>query len=63
MNVSEVAALVRGPENSIVELTILRDGKKLTKIIKRKEIKIKSVKSSVLDNHIGYIKIITFLSG
>ena len=63
MNISDVAALVRGPENSIVELTILRDGKKLTKIIKRKEIKIKSVKSSVLDNHIGYIKIISFMSG
>ena len=63
MNVSEVAALVRGPENSIVELTILRDGKKFNKIIKRKEIKIKSVKSSVLDNHIGYIKIVSFMSG
>ena len=63
MNISEVAALVRGPENSIVELTILRDGKKFNKIIKRKEIKIKSVKSSVLDNHIGYIKITSFMSG
>ena len=63
MNISDVAALVRGPENSMVELAILRDGKKLTKIIKRKEIKIKSVKSSVLDNHIGYIKIISFMSG
>jgi len=63
MNISDVASLVRGPENSVVEITILRDGKKLTKIIKRKEIKIKSVKSSILDNHIGYIKIITFMSG
>ena len=63
MNISEVAALVRGPENSIVELTILRDGKKFNKVIKRKEIKIKSVKSSILDNHIGYIKIISFMSG
>ena len=63
MNVSEVAALVRGPENSVVELTILRDGKKLNKIIKRKEIKIKNVKSSVLDNHIGYIQIISFMGG
>lgn len=63
MNISDVATLVRGPENSIVELTILRDGKKINKIIKRKEIKIKSVKSSVLDNHIGYIKIISFMSG
>ena len=63
MNVSDVAALVRGPENSIVELTILRGGKKFTRIIKRKEIKIRSVKSSVLDNHIGYIKIVSFMSG
>lgn len=63
MNVSDVAALVRGPENSMVELTILRDGKKINKKIKRKEIKIKSIKSSVLDNHIGYIKILSFMSG
>ena len=63
MNISEVAALVRGPENSVVELVILRNGKKLTKLIKRKEIKIKSVKSLILDNNIGYIKIISFMSG
>lgn len=63
MNVSDVAAIVRGPENSVVELTILRNNKKLTKKIKRKEIKIKSVKSSVLDNHIGYIQILSFMSG
>lgn len=63
MNVSDVAALVRGPENSVVELTILRNNKKITKKIKRKEIKIKSVKSSVLDNHIGYIQILSFMSG
>ena len=63
MNVSEVAALVRGPENSVVELTILRDNKKITKTLKRKEIKIKTVKSSILDNHIGYIQIISFMSG
>ena len=48
---------------SIVEITILRDGKKILKKIKRKEIKIKNVKSSVLDNHIGYIQIISFMGG
>jgi carboxyl-terminal processing protease len=63
MNVSDVANLVRGPENSVVELLILRDGKKLTKKIKRKEIKIKNVKSSMIDNHIGYIQIISFMGG
>lgn len=63
MNVSDVAGLVRGPENSVVELTLLRNGKKLLKKIKRKEIKIKNVKSSVLDNNIGYIQIISFMGG
>lgn len=63
MNITEVANLVRGPENSVVELIIIRDGKKITKKIKRKEIKIKNVKSSVLDNHIGYIQIISFMGG
>ncbi len=63
MNVSEVASLVRGPENSVVEVTLLREGKKLTKKIKRKEIKIKNVKSSIIDNHIGYIQIISFMGG
>lgn len=61
MNVSDVAALVRGPENSVVELTILRDNKKINKKIKRKEIKIKNVKSSMIDNHIGYIQIVSFM--
>ena len=63
MNVSQVATLVRGPENSVVELVILRDGKKISKKIKRKEIKIKNVKSSIIDNHIGYIQIISFMGG
>ena len=63
MNVSDVANMVRGPENSIVELTILRDNKKIAKKIKRKEIKIKNVKSSIIDNHIGYIQIVSFMGG
>lgn len=60
MSVSDVATLVRGPENSTVELTLLRGEKKITKTIKRKEIKIKTVKSSV-DKNIGYIQILSFI--
>ena len=57
MSISDVAGLVRGPENSMVDLTLLRNNKKITKNIKRKEIKIKTVKSSV-DKNIGYIQIL-----
>ncbi len=57
---SDVAALVRGPENTIVEITILRNKDKFVKKVMRKEIKIKTVKSSV-DKNIGYIQISSFL--
>ncbi|MBR1942306.1 S41 family peptidase [bacterium] len=60
MTISDVAGLVRGPENSMVEITLLRGDKKITKNIKRKEIKIKTVKSSV-DKNIGYIQIMSFI--
>ena len=57
---SDVANMVRGPENTFVEITVLRDKDKFTKKIIRKEIKIKTVKSSV-DKNIGYIQIMTFI--
>lgn len=60
MPTSDVAALVRGPENTIVKVTILRNGKQILKKIKRQEIKIKTVKSQVYNN-IGYIQVLTFI--
>lgn len=60
MQIADVASLVRGPENSVVKLTIIRNDKKIEKLIKRKEIKIKTVKSSVSKN-IGYIQILSFI--
>lgn len=60
LKASEVADLVRGPENSVVNLTVLREKKSLIFNIKRKEIKIKTVKSSV-DKNIGYIQVLSFI--
>ena len=57
---SDVANMVRGPENSIVDLSILRGKDKFNKKIIRKEIKIKTVRSS-MDKNIGYIQITTFI--
>lgn len=57
---SEVADIVRGPENSFVEITILRKKETITKKIQRKEIKIKTVKSS-MDKNIGYIQVMSFI--
>lgn len=61
LSLSEVANLVRGPENSFVNITIMRNNDKLTKRVMRKEIKIKTVKSSVIDKNIGYIQITSFI--
>jgi len=60
LSVSEVANLVRGPENTFVQLTVLRNNDKFTKKVLRKEIKIKTVKSNV-ENNIGYIQISSFI--
>lgn len=57
---SDVAALVKGPENTFVQMTILRNKDKFIKKIVRKEIKIKTVKST-MDKNIGYIQISSFL--
>ena len=60
LSISEVANLVRGPVNTAVQLTVMRNNEKLVKKIIRKEIKIKTVKSSVKDQ-IGYIQINSFI--
>ena len=60
MALSDVANMVRGPENTFVELTVMRGKDKFNKKVIRKEIKIKTVKSSI-DKNIGYIQIMTFI--
>lgn len=60
LSLSKVADLVRGPENTFVKLTILRNNDNLIKNVIRKEIKIKTVKSS-MDKNLGYIQIKTFI--
>ncbi|MBO6088527.1 S41 family peptidase [bacterium] len=61
LSLSEVASIVRGPENTFINMTILRGADKLNKRIMRKEIKIKTVKGSVIDKNIGYIQINSFV--
>lgn len=61
MKAAEVADLVRGTENTVVKLTISRKKKILTKKIPRKEIKIQTVKSSILNKNIGYIQVLSFI--
>lgn len=57
---SDAANIIRGPENTSVDITVIRKKHTITKKITRKEIKIETVKSSV-DKNIGYIRIISFI--
>jgi carboxyl-terminal processing protease len=61
MSLAEVSSLVKGPVNTFVSIDILRDGEIINKKIIRKEITIKTVKSSV-EKDIGYIQILSFIS-
>jgi carboxyl-terminal processing protease len=59
---SEAVDLMRGPVGSSIELTIRRRGKKkaLTFNITREVIEIQSVKTDLLENNIGYIRLTSF---
>ncbi len=61
-SLSEAVDLMRGPIGSAIELTVRRRGvkKALTFNIKREIIKIQSVKSELLENNIGYIRLTSF---
>lgn len=61
LSLAEVSNLVKGPVNTFVNMDILRQKEKINKKIIRKEIKIKTVKSTV-DKNIGYIQISSFIS-
>jgi len=61
-SLSEAVDLMRGPVGSGIELTVRRRGvkKALTFNIIREIIEVQSVKSDLLDNNIGYIRITSF---
>ncbi len=61
LSLAQVSNLVKGPINTFVSIDILRGNEVIKKKIIRKEISIKTVKSSV-DKNIGYIQLTSFIS-
>ena len=61
-SLSEAVDLMRGPVGSSIELAVRRRGvkKALTFNITREIIEVQSVKSDLLDNNIGYIRLTSF---
>ena len=61
LSLAQVSSLVKGSVNTFVSMDILRGNEVIKKKIIRKEISIKTVKSSV-DKNIGYIQLTSFIS-
>lgn len=59
-NSDEAVGMMKGKAGTEVELTLSRDGKEFNVKVKREEIVSKSIESEILDDEIGYIKIISF---
>ena len=62
MSLKDAVKLMRGKEGTTLNLTILRKGasKPLDFTLVREKVLIKSVKSNLLDNHYGYIRLTQF---
>ena len=58
---SDVVALIRGPENTDVTITILRDSESLRVTVTRGEIHTIAVNSEIKRDNIGYIQITQFV--
>jgi carboxyl-terminal processing protease len=59
---NEAVEIMRGPVGSDIEITVRRKGVKKALVfnITRKIIKVRSVKSKIIDNNIGYIRLTAF---
>lgn len=57
-----IIKMIKGPENTKVKITVFRpsDGKSIDMEMNRKKIKIVNIKSEVLQNNVGYIKLLMF---
>jgi len=62
MVVQEAVRLLRGPSGTPVKITIKREGEKEPRVVTliRDKIIVKSVKSRLLDNGIGYVRLVQF---
>lgn len=62
MDLTAAVKLMKGKPNTTIELTVLHEGKRKPEKIKitREIIKFAAVKSKVIDEHVGYIRIATF---
>ena len=60
MLLEDISAMIRGEENTSVEITILRGEERITVTVTRRQIKTPVATGKMLDNNIGLIRIVNF---
>ena len=60
MLLDDASAMIRGKENTKVEITVLRSGERITMTVTRRQIKTPVATGKMLDNNIGLIRIVNF---
>lgn len=60
MDLSELVSRIKTGEGDNIVLTLLRDGEKLEKELVRRAIEVPTVEGEMLENQIGYIRILEF---
>lgn len=60
LSLTEVVSLIKGPENSEVEITVSRDGKLITVTVIRGKVISPSVTHEMLSDSVGYIQLTAF---
>lgn len=60
MSLEETSAMVRGKEGTVVHLTVQRGKENLNFTLERKKIILPTVRGKMLNDHIGYIRIVQF---
>lgn len=61
MPIENIVKLIRGKAHSKVQVDIIRNNKKLSKVIERNIVHIKSVHGDIIKDNIGYIRIDSFM--
>ncbi|MDO5541153.1 MAG: S41 family peptidase [Eubacteriales bacterium] len=60
MSLTELVNTIKTDESETIELTLERDGKKIETVVTRREIEIPTVSEKMLEDKIGYIRILEF---
>lgn len=60
-SIYHIARLIRGNLNEALKLELLRGDEKFEKIVKREEIKVKTIEAKKITDEIGYIRISSFI--